>query len=60
MLSRLDRIIEEVLYPFFVRFCFSVKKYALFHSHFCKSISALSIDCYILIKILLKNLVYER
>ena len=26
----------------FLRFCFSLKKYALFHPHFCKSISALS------------------
>ena len=35
---------EFTLYPFFVRFflrfCFSVKKYALFHPHFHISISA--------------------
>ena len=27
--------------PFFLRLCF-MKKYALFHPHFCKSISALT------------------
>ena len=31
-----------VFVRFFLRVCFSVKKYALFHAHFCKSISALS------------------
>ena len=36
---------EFTQYPFFVRFCFSLKKYALFHPHFYMSISALSIDC---------------
>ena len=28
--------------PVFLRFCFSVKKYAIFHTHFYMSISALS------------------
>ena len=38
---------EFTQYPFFVRFCFSLKKYALFHPHFYKSIYALSRLLYI-------------
>ena len=33
---------EFTQYPFFVCFCFSVNKYALFHSHFYMSISTLA------------------
>ena len=32
---------EFTWYPFFLRFCFSMKKYALFCPHFLKSIAAL-------------------
>ena len=46
----------------FLRYCFSVKNYALFHPHFCKSISALSRLLHIHKKLVhvSKNFVYER
>ena len=46
--------------PFFFPFCF-LKKYALFHPHFYKSISALSRLLHtVQIKILLKNFLRKR
>ena len=44
----------------FVRFFFSMKKYAVFRPHFYKSILALSTDCFLLMKILFENFVHER
>ena len=43
------------IFVLFLRFCFFLKKYARFHLHVCKSISALSRLLYID-----KNFVYER